>query len=95
MIVASGAVHGELPLKKPVIATIEASNHEVLDLDTFDEIPVDSPDFAKSVADSIINAPARREILICGSDVCACIAANRLTGIHAGLCHDVYSAHPV
>ena len=69
MIIASGAVHGGFPLKKTVIAIIEAANHEFLDLCTFDEIPVDSPDYAKSVAVSIINAPACREILISDSDV--------------------------
>ena len=93
MIIASGTVHGEFPLKKPVIATIEAADHEVLDLGTFDEIPVDHPDYAKSMADSIINGHSHRGILICGSGVGACIAANKVIGIRAGLCHDVYSAH--
>ena len=93
MIIALGVDHGGFPLKNAVIAIIEADNHELLDLGTFDETPVDYPDYAKSVADSIINGRANRGILICGSGVGACVAANKINGIRAGLCHDVYSAH--
>ncbi len=93
MIIALGVDHGGFPLKKTVSATIEAANHEVLDLGTFDETPVDYPDYAKSVAEALVNGQAQRGILICGSGVGACVAANKIVGIRACLCHDTYSAH--
>ena len=93
MIVAFGADHGGFPLKKPVIAAIASSGNKVLDLGTFDETPVDYPDFARSVAEAIVTGQAQRGILVCGSGVGACVAANKIAGIRAGLCHDTYSAH--
>jgi ribose 5-phosphate isomerase B len=93
MIIALGVDHGGFPLKKTVSATIEAANHEVLDLGTFNETPVDYPDYAKSVAEAIVNEQAQRGVLICGSGVGACVAANKIMGIRACLCHDTYSAH--
>ena len=93
MIIALGVDHGGFPLKKSVIETIEADNHTILDLGTFDETPVDYPDYAKSVAQALITGRAHRGILICGSGVGACVAANKIVGIRACLCHDTYSAH--
>jgi ribose 5-phosphate isomerase B len=93
MIIALGVDHGGFPLKKTVSETIKAANHEVLDLGTFDETPVDYPDYAKSVAEAMVNGQAQRGILICGSGVGACVAANKIMGIRACLCHDTYSAH--
>ena len=93
MIIALGVDHEGFPLKKTVSETIKAANHEVLDLGTFDETPVDYPDYAKSVAEAIVNGQAHRGILICGSGVGACVAANKIVGIRACLCHDTYSAH--
>jgi len=93
MIIALGADHGGFPLKKSVIDAIEASNNSVLDLGTFDETPVDYPDYAKSVAEALVSKRAHRGILLCGSGVGACVAANKIAGIRAGLCHDTYSAH--
>lgn len=93
MIIALGVDHGGFPLKKTVRAAIEPANHEVLDLGTFDETPVDYPDYAKSVAEAMVNGQAQRGILICGSGVGACVAANKTMGIRACLCHDTYSAH--
>ncbi len=93
MIIALGVDHGGFPLKKTVSAAIKAANHEVLDLGTFDETPVDYPDYAKSVAEAMANGRAQRGILICGSGVGACVAANKIMGIRACLCHDTYSAH--
>jgi len=93
MIVALGADHGGFPLKKNVIAAITASGNSVLDLGTFDETPVDYPDYAKAVAKALVNKKAQRGILLCGSGVGACIAANKVKGSRACLCHDTYSAH--
>lgn len=92
MIVALGVDHGGFPLKQAVIFTIESAGNTVLDLGTFDETPVDYPDYAKSVADSLVGKKADKGILICGSGVGACVAANKIPGIRACLCHDTYSA---
>lgn len=93
MIIALGVDHGGFPLKKPVIDAIESSKHTVLDLGTFDETPVDYPDYAKAVSEAVISGRAQRGILICGSGVGACVAANKMNNIRAGICHDIYSAH--
>jgi len=93
MIIALGADHGGFILKKPVIHAITSGGNDVLDLGTFDETPVDYPDYAKSVAEALVNKQAQRGILICGSGVGACVAANKFAGIRACLCHDTYSAH--
>ena len=93
MIIALGADHRGFCLKKPVINAIKSGDSDVLDLGTFDETPVDYPDYAKSVAEALVNAQAQRGILICGSGVGACVAANKIAGIRACLCHDTYSAH--
>lgn len=93
MIIALGADHGGFSLKKTVIDAIESADNKVLDLGTFDETPVDYPDYAKSVAEAVIGGQAHRGILICGSGVGACVAANKIRGVRACLCHDTYSAH--
>lgn len=93
MFVALGTDHGGFPLKKTVIRAIEANGSKVLDLGTFDETPVDYPDYARAVAEALLQGQARRGILLCGSGVGACVAANKMVGIRACLCHDTYSAH--
>ena len=93
MIIALGVDHGGFALKQTVAETIAACGHEVLDLGTNDETPVDYPDYAKSVADALVSKQAQRGILICGSGVGACVAANKVPGIRACVCHDTYSAH--
>lgn len=93
MIIALGADHGGFPLKKSVIEATESGGNTVLDLGTFDETPVDYPDYAKSVAEYLLSGRAHRGILLCGSGVGACVAANKIAGIRACLCHDTYSAH--
>jgi ribose 5-phosphate isomerase B len=93
MIIAIGTDHGGFALKKTVIDAVESSGNKVLDLGTFDETPVDYPDYAKAVAEALVNQQAELGILICGSGVGASVAANKIAGIRAGLCHDTYSAH--
>lgn len=93
MIIALGADHGGFPLKKSVIDAIVSCGSSVLDLGTFDITPVDYPDYAESVAAALLNGRAQRGVLLCGSGVGACVAANKIAGIRAGLCHDTYSAH--
>ena len=92
MKIAVGCDHGGFPLKKVVIDAVQAAGHEVLDVGTFSADPVDFPDFTKKVGEAIQNGDAERGILICGSGVGACIAANKMKGIYASICHDTYSA---
>ena len=93
MRVAIGADHAGFSLKEAIIQVVKAAGHEALDLGAFDAQPSDYPDFALAVGRAIQEGRAERGILLCGSGVGASIAANKLRGIRAGLCHDVYSAH--
>ena len=72
---------------------MRAAGHEPLDLGTSSEERVDYPDYARKVGDALQSGDAERGVLICGSGVGACVAANKIKGIFAGLCHDTYSAH--
>ena len=85
--------HGGFPLKQRVIDTIRAEGHEPLDLGTFSTDPVDYPDYARALGEAIQQGRAERGVLLCGSGVGACVAANKMKGIRAGVCHDTYSAH--
>ncbi len=93
MKVAIGSDHGGFALKETVLNAVRAAGHEVLDLGTFDTQAVDYPDLAEKVGKAIQNGEAVRGILLCGSGVGANIAANKMKGIYAGICHDTYSAH--
>ncbi len=93
MRVAVGSDHGGFPLKRAIIDELRRLGHEVIDKGTFDENPVDYPDFAEAVGLSIIARDAERGIILCGSGVGASIAANKMPGIRAAVCHDTYSAH--
>lgn len=93
MIIATGSDHAGLPLKERVIETIRACGHEVLDLGAYELDPSDDyPDFAAAVADSVVGGGAERGVILCGSGVGACVAANKVAGIRAALCHDTFSA---
>ena len=92
MKLAVAADHAGYALKSLLAKALEASSHDVLDLGTYDEEPVDYPDIARAVGEEVQEGRAERGILICGSGVGACIAANKMRGIRAGLCHDTYSA---
>ena len=93
MKVAVAADHGGWPLKDTVIATVRGAGHEPIDLGTNSAAPVDYPDFAAAAGRAILRGDAERAIVICGSGVGAAVAANKLHGIRAGVCHDTYSAH--
>lgn len=89
-----GADHAGFPLKEDVRAYLTKAGHEIVDLGAFNgDSPDDYPDFAEKVGDAIIAGVAPRGILICGSGVGVCVAANKIPGIRAGMCHDTYSAH--
>ena len=93
MRVAIAFDHAGFSLKPVVIEAVREAGDEVLDLGTDSPTPVDYPDFAEKLGHALQEKKAERGILVCGSGVGACIAANKLKGIYAGLCHDTYSAH--
>lgn len=86
--------HAGFPLKEEVRAYLAKSGHEVLDLGAYRIEPQDDyPDFAERVGEAIKAGEAPRGILICGSGVGVSVAANKIPGIRAAMCHDTYSAH--
>jgi len=86
--------HAGFPLKEDVRAYLATKGHEVVDLGAHSIDPSDDyPDFAEAVGNAINAGVAKRGILICGSGVGVCVAANKIPGIRAGMCHDHYSAH--
>jgi ribose 5-phosphate isomerase B len=88
------ADHAGFSLKEEVRAYLANKGHEMVDLGAYDgDHPDDYPDFAEKVGDAIKQGVAPRGILICGSGVGVCVAANKIPGIRAGMCHDTYSAH--
>ena len=92
MIIAIGADHGGFHLKQSLAGILRDMQHTVLDVGAYNDKPSDYPDFAQQVAEHIIRKKAKRGILICGSGVGACIAANKFPGIRASVCHDTFSA---
>ncbi|MFN8636326.1 MAG: ribose 5-phosphate isomerase B [Chloroflexota bacterium] len=88
-----GADHAGFPLKGRVVDALRSWGHEVEDVGTHDGQPVDFPDVARSVCDPVRSGQADRGIMVCGTGIGAAMAANKLPGIRAALCHDVYSAH--
>jgi len=91
--VALGADHGGYSLKKELVTRLQKTC-EVSDLGAYTyDLDDDYPDFALAVAQSVTAGQTDRGILVCGSGVGACIAANKVHGVRACLCHDVYSAH--
>jgi ribose 5-phosphate isomerase B len=86
--------HAGFALKEEVRAYLTKRGHELVDLGAFKVEPEDDyPDFAERVGEAIKAGEAPRGILICGSGVGVCVAANKMPGIRAGICHDTYSAH--
>ncbi len=93
MRVAVGADHGGYDLKVAVVAALVENGHDVLDLGAFDASPSDYPDFSLAVAEAVRSGRAERGVLVCGSGVGACVAANKVPGIRASTIHDTFSAH--
>lgn len=91
--IAIGADHGGFPLKPIVKEFLESQGCTVLDCGTNSSDPVDYPDYAEAVGDAIRTGKAERGIIMCGSGVGASVAANKIPGVRAGLCHDTFSAH--
>ena len=84
--------HAGFPLKQTVLDAVRSAGHEPIDKGTDSAESVDFPDFAEKVGRAIQNGEAERGIIVCGSGIGACIAANKMKGVYASICHDTYSA---
>ena len=94
MKIAIASDHAGYPLKAALLPHLKSLGHDVADLGTDSaDKAVDYPDFAEKAAKEVTAGRAERAIIVCGSGVGACVAANKIKGIRAGLCHDTYSAH--
>jgi RpiB/LacA/LacB family sugar-phosphate isomerase len=93
MRIVIGADHAGYPLKQVVAEVLRHDGHDVTDLGAHSPDPVDYPDVAEAVALAVRGGLAERAVLVCGSGVGASVAANKVPGIRAAICHDVYSAH--
>jgi RpiB/LacA/LacB family sugar-phosphate isomerase len=93
MKIVIGSDHAGFKLKNAMGDIIRSLGHSVLDVGAFNENPSDYPDFAEAVGRAVLDGRAERGVLICGSGIGASVAANKLLGIRAGICHDTYSGH--
>jgi ribose 5-phosphate isomerase B len=94
MVVAAAFDHRGVHLREAVLETLLAGGHELVDLGTdTDAKPIDYPDKAREIGEALVGGRAERGILVCGSGVGASVAACKVAGIRAAICHDVYSAH--
>jgi RpiB/LacA/LacB family sugar-phosphate isomerase len=93
MKIVVGSDHAGLLLKLEVATLLKKDGHEVVDVGTHSTEPSDYPDYAEAVGQAVKDGRAERGILVCGSGVGASVAANKIPGIRAAVCHDVYSAH--
>ncbi len=94
MKIAIGGDHAGFSLKSTLAEMLRGAGHTVLDVGATRLDPDDDyPDFALALGTAVARGKAERGILVCGSGVGACVAANKVRGVRAGLCHDTYSAH--
>ena len=88
-----GSDHAGFRLKEDIIPELRVWGHSVEDLGCHTEMPVDFPDIARAVCHAVRDREGSRGLLVCGTGVGAAIAANKITGIRAAVCHDIHSAH--
>jgi ribose 5-phosphate isomerase B len=88
-----GSDHAGFALKPTIVDHIRALKHTVIDVGSLDDQPVDFPDIGRKVAQAINSGQADRGLMVCGTGVGAAIAANKVRGIRAAVCHDIHSAH--
>jgi ribose 5-phosphate isomerase B len=88
-----GSDHAGWALKGGIVAHIKSLGHEVIDVGSHDPNPVDFPDIAKALTAKVLSGECQRGIMVCGTGVGASIAANKVRGIRAAVCHDIHSAH--
>ena len=93
MRIVIGSDHAGFALKSKMSDVVRALGHDVLDVGAFNENPSDYPDFAELVGHAIAEGKSDRGVLVCGSGVGVSVAANKISGIRAAVCHDTYSAH--
>lgn len=93
MRIVIGSDHAGFPLKATIVEFVRNLGHEVEDVGSHNPEPVDFPDIARAVTDRIAAGRADRGLMVCGTGVGASIAANKVKGIRAAVCHDVHSAH--
>ncbi|NIH75580.1 ribose 5-phosphate isomerase B [Brucella intermedia] len=93
MNIVVGSDHAGFPLKADVIEVLKELGHQVEDIGSFTPDPVDFPDIADLLCKKVRDGSAERGVLVCGTGVGAAIAANKINGIRAAVCHDVHSAH--
>jgi len=92
MKVVVGFDHAGFPLKQVVLDAVRDAGDDPIDVGTNSADPVDFPDYAAKIGHAIQTGEAERGILCCGSGIGACIAANKMKGVYASICHDTYSA---
>lgn len=88
-----GSDHAGFSLKGEIVKAIEKAGYTVMDVGSFDPNPVDFPDIASALTSAVLSGRAKRGLMVCGTGVGASIAANKVPGIRAAVCHDVHSAH--
>ncbi len=93
MKVAIAGDHAGFPLKQWLVGELVKLGYEIVDLGARDTSPSDYPDHARILGKAVVEHEAERGILVCGSGIGACVAANKIKGIRAGHVHDTYSAH--
>ena len=93
MKIVVGSDHAGFPLKQEMAGLLGDAGHEGIDVGAFSTEPVDYPDSAEAVGRAVVDGRAERGVLVCGSGVGASVAANKVKGVRAAICHDVYSAH--
>ncbi len=93
MKIAIAGDHAGFALKRFLLERLGQEGATITDLGAFDETPSDYPEWARALGTALVEGRADRGILVCGSGVGASVAANKIKGIRAGLCHDTYSAH--
>ena len=93
MRIVIGSDHAGFPLKAEIVEFVSSLGHATEDVGSYDPNPVDFPDVARAVTDRLTAGDADRGLLVCGTGVGASIAANKVKGIRAAVCHDVHSAH--
>jgi ribose 5-phosphate isomerase B len=94
MKVAVAFDHRGVHLREIVLETLRGGGHDIVDLGTdSDAVRIDYPDKARELGEAILRGDAQRGVLVCGSGVGAAVAACKLRGIRACVCHDIYSAH--
>ena len=92
MRIAIGADHAGVALKSELIEVLRRAGHDLVDLGTSGDDAVDYPDYAEAVALAVRRGAVDRGVMICGSGVGASVAANKVPGVRAAVCHDTYSA---